>query len=634
MIVKMKKVTLLCLEQDKTGVLDRLAELGVMQLKYARVPESDDVSGKTRRMTEVNRAAILLMSEEGKAQGKTELDGAAVVDRALALSAERADLSKEAERLARDLDALLPWGEFDPASLNAIRAKGLNPYLCTALRSKFKDVVKSLPENVMVSEISRNKANVFYLLVSPTELDAEAIGALTLPKTTISAVRARSEAVSARCNEIGKEMLTLKSAAKQVAEYAKTVSGKLEFASARDGMAESGKVAWIFGYVPVTELEKLQDAAKTSGMALLIEDPAKDDESVPTYIVKPKFLNIMDPLFDFIGVTPGYRESDVNLFFLIFFPIFFGMIIGDAGYGVLFIIAAVIGKILMRKNEAARLPLNLFLLLSVVTVIWGWMNGAWCGIPREILPEFMQGMDFFTEPNDSFAACLFAKWTGLIDEKTTAAEALSILGDFSSKFMQFLCFAIAAVHLPGARIFKFFDDIRGTWRAFGHLGWAMLLFANAILAVDLIVYPNLLAVHPELALTMKSLYIAGVALVVVTISPSAALNLPFSLMGSFVDVLSYIRLFAVALAGGYISEKFNGMGMDLMHSLPESLKVLGMILLALVAVFGNILNIALGFLSVLVHAIRLNTLEFSNHVEMQWGGFRFRPFKKENNRIS
>ena len=57
-----------------------------------------------------------------------------------------------------------------------------------------------------------------------------------------------------------------------------------------------------------------------------------------------------------------------------------------------------------------------------------------------------------------------------------------------------------------------------------------------------------------------------------------------------------------------------------------------MICLILVAVFGNVLNIALGFLSVMVHAIRLNTLEFSNHVEMQWSGFQFTPFsnKKTN----
>ena len=158
----------------------------------------------------------------------------------------------------------------------------------------------------------------------------------------------------------------------------------------------------------------------------------------------------------------------------------------------------------------------------------------------------------------------------------------------------------------------------------------MLLAANAILAVNLIVFTSILTVHPDLKTAMIAMYAVGVVLIAATVAPKDALNLPFSLVGSFVDVLSYIRLFAVGLAGAFISEKFNGMGADLMHSMPDALQVLGAILLILVAVIGNLLNIALGFLSVLVHAIRLNTLEFSNHIEMQWAGFKFRPFKKDN----
>lgn len=634
MIVKMKKVTLLCLEQDKTDVLEQLRELGVMQLEYAKTPETDDVTSQTRRLSEVSRAAMLLLTEEGKASGTTDLDGGAVADRVLALAAERAELSKTEETLRRELEALLPWGEFDPASLEPVRAGGLHPYLCVIRKPEFRAVAEGLAADVMLTEISRDKINVYALIVSPAELDPETICAADLPDTTVSAVKAELAAAAERRKAVTEEMLSLKSAVSKVMDYAKSISGTLEFASARDGMAESGKVAWIFGYVPVTCIETLRKAAKEYGMALLIEDPAPDDEKVPTYIVKPKFLDIMDPLFDFIGVTPGYRENDVNLFFLIFFPIFFGIIIGDAGYGLLFIAAAVVCKIAFRKKEAARLALNLFLLLSVVTLIWGWLNGAWCGIPRELLPDFMRGCDFLADPSKSHEAFRFAHWAGLIRDDMSAADQLSAMSDFKNKFIQFICFAIAAVHLPSARLFRFFDDIRGTWRAFGHLGWAMLLFANAILATSLIVYTDILTVHPALGLTMKGLYAAGVALVVITVMPSAAMNLPFSLVGSFVDVLSYIRLFAVALAGGYISEKFDGMGADLLHSVPDTLKVLGMILLALVAVLGNLLNIALGFLSVLVHAIRLNTLEFSNHIEMQWAGFRFHPFRKDNNKVS
>ena len=318
MIVKMKKVTLLCLGQDKTDVLEHLRELGVMQLEYAKAPETDDVAARTRRLAEVSRAAMLLLTEDGKASGTTELDGGAVADRVLELAAERAELSKTEESLMRELDALRPWGEFDPASLEPVRSGGLHPYLCVIRRPEFRAVAESLAADVMLTEISRDKVNVYALIVSPAELDPEAVCAVNLPAKTVSSVKAELAAAAARKKAISREMLCLKSAAAKVADYAKSVSGTLEFASARDGMAESGKVAWIFGYVPVTGIETLRKAAQEYGMALLIEDPAPDDEKVPTYIVKPKFLSIMDPLFDFIGVTPGYRENDVNLFFLIF----------------------------------------------------------------------------------------------------------------------------------------------------------------------------------------------------------------------------------------------------------------------------------------------------------------------------
>ena len=126
-----------------------------------------------------------------------------------------------------------------------------------------------------------------------------------------------------------------------------------------------------------------------------------------------------------------------------------------------------------------------------------------------------------------------------------------------------------------------------------------------------------------------ALYGVGLLFIVATTTAEAALNLPFSVVGSFVDVLSYIRLFAVGLSGVYVGTCFNDMGKMVLDALPKDLMAIGIIGLLLVALAGHILNIILGFMGVLVHAIRLNTLEFSNHIEMQWTGINYRPFKKK-----
>ncbi len=619
MIVPMKKVTLVFMTKDKKRIMDHLRDLGVIHLEYARTPESEQVDQLTKKLSGTDRAVMLLLTEDGKPCGTTDLSGKEISDRVLELAVQRTEIEKDIHTCQRNREALLPWGEFDPDQLKQLRENGLFPSLCMQRKKDFCDFVADLPENASVTEISRDKNNIYCLVITDSEPDPEKFGTVTLPDTKLSVLDMELSVLKNRLLAIADEMRTLKTGLPRVFEYAKTISGKLEFSSACDGAEDKNQLSWIFGYIPETLVGKLTAAGSSIGLAMQIDNPAPDDEKVPTYIVKPAFANIMDPLFDFIGVTPGYRENDVNLFFLLFFPMFFGLIIGDAGYGCLFTAATLVCKYVLRKKESARLPLNLFLLLSLVTVVWGWLNGAWFGIPHDKLPDFMRGINFLADPVNSPAAVKFAHWAGLKE-----------MDSFNSKFMQFLCFAIAAAHLPGARIFKFFTDIPGNWRAAGHLGWALLLFANAILAVNLIVYTDLLALHPSYAAAMYWMYGIGAALVFITVTASAILNLPSALIGSFVDVLSYIRLFAVALAGGLISQKFDEMGVSLMNSLPETLKLLGAVLLILVAVFGNLLNIALGFLSVMVHAIRLNTLEFSNHTEMQWSGIKFHPFKKYN----
>jgi V/A-type H+-transporting ATPase subunit I len=90
-----------------------------------------------------------------------------------------------------------------------------------------------------------------------------------------------------------------------------------------------------------------------------------------------------------------------------------------------------------------------------------------------------------------------------------------------------------------------------------------------------------------------------------------------------VDVLSYIRLFAVGLSSFYIAKSFNDMGAMVLGLHPWLFPAA-----AIVILFGHLLNIALGFMGVLVHGIRLNTLEFSNHMELTWSGKPYKPLRK------
>jgi V/A-type H+-transporting ATPase subunit I len=284
----------------------------------------------------------------------------------------------------------------------------------------------------------------------------------------------------------------------------------------------------------------------------------------------------------------------------------------------------------MKQNEKTRVPLNLFLYLSCFSLGWGWLSGNWFGIPAEYLPGFMRGWSFLSDPQTNPLAQELAVKTGLLKEGMTESQINGMWNDFNNRIVQWLCFFLAAIHLTSARLFKFAVDFKSDWRAWGNLGWALLLIANFLTAVNLIVFPGTFP-----AAFGYSAYILGGILTAVTTKPQDLLNFPFSLIGSFTDILSYIRLFAVGLAGTCIAVNFNNMGAMLLDGRSGISYFLALLAMILIVLFGHILNIALSFLSVLAHGVRLNTLEFSSHVGMQWSGTKYKPFAKfkENNKL-
>ena len=630
MIIPMKKVTLLCLEKDKAVSLEHLRELGLMQLDSMPVPEKGDAAeladsaARTERALNLIRAAAPVKKASFPASTGTP-DAGEIVRRTLELADRSSAIRKELDSLRRKETLLAPWGDFDREAIARFREKGVFVVLCSVPVSAFREMERgkngqSFPEGAAIQVIARDRVSVYFAAVFTSAPEQPLSGEIGLPEEKLSDVRARIPALEKELSSLDEELSSFHSGLKRVEALHDEQSAAFEFAAARDGMSREGLLSYVSGFVPETELPRLRAAASEYGWAFQFRDPLPD-EVVPTYIRKPRFLEIMDPLFEFIGVQPGYDESDVNLFFLLFFPLFFGMIVGDAGYGILFLVSAFICKWIFRDRPAARLPLNLFIMLSCTSVVWGWLNGAWLGIPADCLPRFMRGWSLLADPANNEFACRLTEKLGMVTPEMTPDQRAEVYASLPDKFVQYICFFLAALHLGSARLFKFMEGITKSWMAVGHLGWGALITANFFMAVNLIVFPGTFPKPLGLIL-----YVVGVLLVVVTTRGSGFLNLPFSLINSFVDVLSYIRLFAVGLAGTYIAVNFNRMGVMLMGALPEKLFFLGVILLFLVALFGHLLNIALGFLSVMVHGIRLNTLEFSNHAGMQWAGIRFRPF--------
>jgi V/A-type H+-transporting ATPase subunit I len=480
--------------------------------------------------------------------------------------------------------------------------------LCKLSRDAFDDFKSALLEaegersaGVAFHVVDENKHEIHFAVIADHPLDASALPLARLPENT-SLAKTASELEESRSRIAQMEIQLAKLAVHKPAlkKRADELKERLEFLERRDSMGENEIVAHITGYIPEPDIEKLKDAAEKHGWGLFFTEPKPEDDT-PTYIKVPKFLEMSKPIFDFISISPGYNEWDVSTCFLFFFTIFVSIIVGDAGYGAVFLVLSILAKFAVKQTENTRKTVNLLILLSVSTIVWGALNGTWFAIKPEALPKWMRGIEWFTDP------------------------------EMKSKHVQQLCFLIAAVHLSLAHIWRTILYINSR-KALGEIGWACLIWGNYITAVNLIVYPG-----GEWPITLlASLYGAGAVLTFLFAVDWRDIgdicNYPFGLIGSFVDLLSYIRLFAVGLASFYIADSFNSMGLSMTGGGADSpvVSALMFAVAVLVILAGHLLNVVLAGLAILVHGVRLNTLEFSNHMSLQWLGRVYEPFKKHN----
>lgn len=597
MIVPIKVVTLLVRAEESEFALSSLRELGVMQISGNGVSASSDtqhqeetVAAERLALAELERVASPEYDHfDENASGQETLNRAALC--AEAMASARSELSTVEQRLRE----LAPWGDFDSELLKSLTGRGINITLCAGSEREFQECAE-LPE-VAVVKISVAKKQVFFALVAtegvelPEELPLFRLAGDEDPRR----LNRRREELKSRLEELDAEMRELlpglKAARRRVAES----EAELEFSRARDAYDDHEAVVSLRGFVPVPEIDRLRAAARQHGWGLLVLDP-EENEMVPVLLKDNRFTRIIKPLFDFLGIVPGYHELDVKGAVLIFFTIFYAMIIGDAGYGVLFLLVGWIAGRKLRNRPAARPALRLFMILSVATVIWGALSGSWFGLEK--IPGTNLG---------------FPGLPCLVDVSESVRQAN----------IQIFCFLLAAVQLSSGHLWKTFQG-RALRPKLANIGWILVLWGNFILTVRIIPLPG------EFPVYMYWLYGVGILLVIIGgvnwKDPADVFQFPFSIINSFTDVLSYIRLFAVGMAGSCIASSFNSMAFDICRSAWFYIPFGVVIILC-----GHGLNIALGFMSVLVHGVRLNTLEFSNHSGLTWSGQNFKPFRDNLN---
>lgn len=590
MIVKMKKVTLLLRAKHRDESLKKLRQLGVLHIQDIKAPLADDIQSLETKIDNLNRALSIIAEETAEQKLVSQEQAEKHIDNILELTREKDAHQRELSELLEMNAWYERWGDISAQSVQTLKDAGIHLRLYIADKSGFRKI----DEEKLVHVAREDQGTIYFALLGQSADERLDFREEQIPLVEPSDVRLQMGELKNKIADIDSEISTLAQYRESIGEYKQNLQKSLDLNRVKYGMGEDGELVYLQGFCPVDTVADLKEMAEKEGWGYIVEDP-EDPNEVPTLTRNPKWLRMIRPLFEFMGTLPGYQEQDVSFVFLAFFSAFFAILVGDGGYGLVFLILTfLMGR---KKKEGSREFIHLMYVLSLSTIVWGLISGNWFG-------------------SKALAQLPFLKMF-VVPQLDTFSEA-------STDFVMQLSFVIGLLQLSIGHLLAAFQKINSP-RALADVGWVIVLWAVFFVANALVLSKPM----PDFTLTLLAI---GVGIIVVFANFQKNLikgmlqtigNLPLDVISSFSDIVSYIRLFAVGFASFIVASSFNemaiGAGID---------GVVSGIIAAIVLFLGHTLNIALCGMAVLVHGVRLNMLEFSGHVGVQWTGKPYKPFKE------
>lgn len=596
MIVRMKELVVFTLASAADDSVRQLGHLGVVDIKEMDQPVSVSISEYQSAISRTERAIALLQSRGNKQQVvasggvRTPQSPEQIAKRIVASVKLKQKGQQALDQLKEQLQWYETWGEGKQLSeLNILADKGVHLRLYEANR----ETLEALSGKHCIVRLPERDGKIPVVLIAQHQSELLDLPEVIIPELSRQAVMQRIERKQRQLAKVDQYVDDQLAYTPVLREHLLQLKDRLTYERALASMEDiGGKLKFLQGYLPKEAVDSFLKLAQKNNWGYQIAEPEHPEE-VPVYVRNPKWVEIINPMMRFIDIVPGYLEVDVSIYFLVAFALFFAMLVGDAGYGFLFLVIT----FLFRKKMPTQLRW-LSYVLSGSTLIWGVLSGTYFGA------EQIAAIPFFN---------------GLI------IEQIASFGVENSAFMMHLSFLIGAIHLTvahGIRLIQFLNSMR----ALSELGWIALMWGLYFLTESLVLGND----FPQWA---SWLFVGGTVLVALFSVESKSFfrsllvsisNLPLSLISGFSDIVSYVRLFAVGMATVTVASSFNNM------IIPEGmtgLSILELLIAAVALLLGHSLNIALALMAVLVHGVRLNMLEFAGHLGVQFSGEAYRPLQ-------
>ncbi len=596
MITSMTKYSFILLNGEQEGLLDQLQEIGLVDITRSARPvdekssemaaDLDLLDGLVRGLRAVNIPEGTPVADTGESETLVRYAGGSLM-----AYSENLD---EVKMLRRKMEAIRVWGEFDPDVVAALDEAGVPLHFHRLSSKLFQEAWK---EEYALTVVNADKSDTWFVVAGEDALPGE----IERPNADIRGKEEELQTAEEKLQRTTRRIAGLKNRIPELEARRAEAASRLEryLAGAAAVPAAENTIVTLVGYAPAESDETVSKALDQSGFFYL-KEAARVEDNPPIQLKNNWFVRQFETLTDMYG-RPDYNEFDPTPYLSVFFLLFFAMCMGDAGYGLMLII----GGLLLKKVESLKDLAPLVTILGAGTFVVGIVMHTFFGVDISTLPWIPQWLK----------AVMITGTIGGFEAQMVLALAIGILH---------LCLAMVVKTVYATRNKGFLGSL-GTW------GWTLLIVGGVVVAAL-----AMLKLVPQPVVKWIVIGLGIVSALGIFLFNDIHRN-PLKNIGSGLwetyntvtgllgDVLSYLRLYALGLAGGMLGKAFNDIAS---MTLGDGSFGIGWFFFILILIIGHALNLAMCCLGAFVHPLRLNFLEFFKNSGYDGKGRSYRPIQK------
>lgn len=581
MIVPMSKIFIVTQSHNHTRLLDILAQLGVVHIEPVD-PNKAIAEEKTLHTLSTLDHALQILQKIEPAGDTPDLSPLEVCIETIEINKTIVEQKERLSTLHRTASQLAIWGNMEVKRLKHLSAMGIQIRFFSVAK---KDLPRLEAECIeIISEISGKEVMIAVIDRIGTFQMPEGAKEISWPSNDLPTLRKEAAELDASLKKHDKRLAQLANLIDNIKNERKQYQSKADFHIAQNSGLTSKALFAIQGWVPAAQADSLTENLKKNEITAAVDimQPA-EGEQPPTLIEYPNWAKPIKGLFDILGTVAGYNEFDVSIPFMLALPIFSAMLIGDGGYAAILLLGLLLGY-KKAKTSLGENFTKLLIIIGATTLVWGFLCGSFFGkvLYKPPIPVDMSDQSRYLLMQISFMMGAIHLSTAQFWQAVKIYPNLCFLNKVGWGVFVWGMLGVVKMFVLGSSL---------TWGT----PWPYLLITGSILAI-------LFNSPSKNVFKMVALGIA---------------NYPLAMLGAFSDVISYVRLMAVGLASGVLASSFNELAFSTGH-LYSAIPIL---------IFGHGLNLGLAMIALFAHGVRLNMLEFSNNLGMQWIGYSYKPFK-------